>query len=55
MRHNMKTAPPPKPSEPPVLGVIYGNRDFFPDTLVTAARADMQLAAVPLDKMNAKE
>jgi hypothetical protein len=23
----------------PVLGVIYGNRDFFPDQLVTEARA----------------
>lgn len=26
---------------PPVLGVIYGNRDFFPDQLVTEARADI--------------
>jgi L-fucose isomerase-like protein len=25
----------------PVLGVIYGNRDFFPDQLVTEARADI--------------
>ena len=25
----------------PVLGVIYGNRDFFPDILVTEARADI--------------
>jgi L-fucose isomerase-like protein len=25
----------------PTLGVIYGNRDFFPDQLVTEARADM--------------
>jgi L-fucose isomerase-like protein len=25
----------------PVLGVIYGNRDFFPDQLVTEARADL--------------
>src|SRR6187551_3689051 len=25
----------------PVLGVIYCNRDFFPDQLVTEARADM--------------
>jgi L-fucose isomerase-like protein len=25
----------------PVLGVIYGNRDFFPDQLVTEARSDM--------------
>ena len=27
--------------KPPVLGVIYGNRDFFPDQLVTEARADI--------------
>jgi len=27
--------------ESPVLGVIYGNRDFFPDVLVTEARADI--------------
>ena len=25
----------------PVLGVLYGNRDFFPDQLVTEARADL--------------
>ena len=25
----------------PTLGVIYGNRDFFPDRLVTEARADI--------------
>src|ERR1035438_188728 len=25
----------------PVLGVIYGNRDFFPDQLVAEARADI--------------
>lgn len=25
----------------PILGVIYGNRDFFPDQLVTEARADL--------------
>ena len=25
----------------PTLGVIYGNRDFFPDQLVTEARADL--------------
>src|SRR5690606_24187105 len=25
----------------PVLGVIYGNREFFPDQLVTEARADI--------------
>ena len=28
----------------PTLGVIYGNRDFFPDHLVTEARADMAKA-----------
>jgi len=27
--------------KPPVLGVIYGNRDFFPDQLVSEARADL--------------
>jgi len=27
--------------KPPVLGVIYGNRDFFPDQLVTEARQDL--------------
>ncbi|HEY3761649.1 MAG TPA: L-fucose/L-arabinose isomerase family protein [Verrucomicrobiae bacterium] len=26
---------------PPTLGVIYGNRDFFPDALVSEARADI--------------
>ena len=25
-------------TKPPTLGVIYGNRDFFPDHLVTEAR-----------------
>lgn len=30
-----------QPRTPPTLGVIYGNRDFFPDPLVTEARADM--------------
>ncbi len=25
----------------PCLGVIYGNRDFFPDQLVSEARADI--------------
>ena len=35
----------------PTLGVIYGNRDFFPDHLVTEARADIgQLLA----KLNVK-
>ena len=27
--------------KPPTLGVIYGNRDFFPDQLVAEARADL--------------
>ena len=27
--------------KPPCLGVIYGNRDFFPDQLVSEARADL--------------
>ncbi len=26
----------------PTLGVLYGNRDFFPDHLVTEARADIE-------------
>ncbi len=29
------------PDQQPCLGVIYGNRDFFPDQLVTEARADI--------------
>jgi L-fucose isomerase-like protein len=29
-----------RPSEP-TLGVVYGNRDFFPDHLITEARADV--------------
>ena len=32
--HNLKL-------KPPVLGVIYGNRNFFPDQLVSEARADL--------------
>jgi L-fucose isomerase-like protein len=32
---------PTKILKAPVLGVIYGNRDFFPDHLVTEARADL--------------
>jgi L-fucose isomerase-like protein len=31
----------PTTLKPPTLGVIYGNRDFFPDQLVTEARADL--------------
>src|SRR5215472_18069753 len=33
MKHAIKTAP--------VLGVIYGNRDFFPDQLITESRKDI--------------
>jgi len=29
--------------QPPTLGIIYGNRDFFPDLLVTEARADIAI------------
>ncbi|WP_221028738.1 L-fucose/L-arabinose isomerase family protein [Actomonas aquatica] len=29
-------------ASPPVLGVIFGNRDFFPDRLVPDARADIE-------------
>src|SRR5579885_205065 len=29
------------PSSPPQLGVLYANRDFFPDLLVAEARADI--------------
>jgi len=28
-------------SSSPTLGILYGNRDFFPDHLITEARADM--------------
>jgi L-fucose isomerase-like protein len=42
---------------PPTLGVIYGNRDFFPDHLVTEARADiaklfqrLDIKAIQLDE-----
>lgn len=28
-------------SNPPTLGVLYGNRDFFPDHLITEARTDL--------------
>ncbi|MGA4578555.1 L-fucose/L-arabinose isomerase family protein [Limisphaera sp. VF-2] len=30
-----------RPHKTPTLGVIYGNRDFFPDPLVTEARTDL--------------
>ncbi len=36
------TAPGPAGSETPVLGVIVGNRDFFPDALVSEARRDIE-------------
>ena len=32
----------------PVLGVIYGNRDFFPDLLITEARRDIAQSLVGL-------
>ncbi len=32
----------------PTLGVIYGNRDFFPDVLVTEARADIAKLFAPM-------
>lgn len=45
----------------PVLGVIYGNRDFFPDVLVTEARADIEkvfsrlgIKAIQLSKRDSK-
>ncbi|HRZ45976.1 MAG TPA: L-fucose/L-arabinose isomerase family protein [Candidatus Paceibacterota bacterium] len=37
----MKTWTPQGRPVPPALGVIYSNRDFFPDHLVTEARADI--------------
>ncbi|MEZ5327219.1 MAG: L-fucose/L-arabinose isomerase family protein [Verrucomicrobiales bacterium] len=37
----MKTSASSKNPGTPTLGVIYGNRDFFPDQLVTEARADI--------------
>src|SRR6185369_8965447 len=43
------------------LGVIYGNRDFFPDHLVTEARADiaklfqrLDIKAIQLDEKDSK-
>jgi len=45
----------------PVLGVIYGNRDFFPDQLVTEARRDVaqifarfQIKAIQLGESDSK-
>src|SRR5215469_1170888 len=45
----------------PCLGVIYGNRDFFPDKLVTEARADIAkifkkygIRSVQLDETDSK-
>jgi L-fucose isomerase-like protein len=47
--------------ESPTLGVIYGNRDFFPDQLVTEARADIArlfaqlgIRAVQLEETDSK-
>ena len=47
--------------KPPTLGVIYGNRDFFPDLLVTEARQDIAqlfarlgIQAVQLGEADAK-
>jgi L-fucose isomerase-like protein len=37
----MKTWTPQGSQPSPTLGIIYGNRDFFPDHLVTEARADI--------------
>ena len=57
----MKTAPQIKTSTSPVLGVIYGNRDIFPDQLVTEARADIAalftqlgIKAVQLEEADSK-
>src|SRR5882762_4907970 len=45
----------------PTLAVIYGNRDFFPDILVTEARADIAklfaqlgIAAIQLGEQDSK-
>jgi L-fucose isomerase-like protein len=45
----------------PCLGVIYGNRDFFPDKLVTEARADVTkifkkygIRSIQLDETDSK-
>ena len=45
----------------PTLGVLYGNRDFFPDQLVTEARADIArlfakfgIKAIQLDEADSK-
>jgi L-fucose isomerase-like protein len=48
-------------AKPPTLAVIYGNRDFFPDLLVTEARADLAklfaqlgINAIQLDETDSK-
>ena len=39
---HMKSSPSTTDAlRPPTLGVIYGNRDFFPDQLITEARSDI--------------
>ena len=54
-------SPPTKPRNEPTLGVLYGNRDFFPDQLVTEARADIAalfsklgIKAVQLEETDSK-
>jgi L-fucose isomerase-like protein len=51
----------PSFSKQPTLAVIYGNRDFFPDQLVTEARADLAkvfakfgIAAIQLGEADSK-
>ncbi len=57
----MLTGASSKRSVSPTLGVIYGNRDFFPDQLVTEARADIAalfsrlgIKAIQLDEADSK-
>ena len=57
----MKSSPLTKPLKSPALGVIYGNRDFFPDQLITEARADIDtlfsklgITAVQLEESDSK-
>ncbi len=54
-------SPPTEPRNTPTLGVLYGNRDFFPDQLVTEARADIAalflklgIKAVQLEETDSK-
>ena len=57
----MKTTPSAGSIPSAVLGVIYGNRDFFPDALVTEARMDVAklfgrlgIKAIQLDENDSK-